>query len=67
MLKMPNREGWTIEWIKEWRNVTRRSGRIDHVVFYDSFTSQSKDSVLRRKAELEANGIQVKGPMECLF
>lgn len=66
-IRMPDREGWVIEWEKGTRTVTLRNGRTVERPIIDSFTSVSKEKVLQKKKEMETQGYKVTGPMECIF
>lgn len=67
LIRMPNREGWYIEWLKGYKTITRKNGTTVERPIMGDFTSESKEEVMRKKAELEAQGFEVKGPMECIF
>lgn len=67
MLRMPDRNGWYIEWVEGYREIKTRSGSVVKRPILQDFTSQSLEEVALKKAELEALDIEVKGPFECIF
>ena len=67
MIRIPDRNGWYIEWVEGYREVKLRSGSVVKRPILKDYTSHSLEEVTLKKVELEALDIEVKGPFECIF